>query len=161
MRQIRKIGQLVIDLELNLTSLDELGLLNLLGRIFRELRRRGTIRTDSFTAEIGEYWAKNLLDLELAQTGTPGMDATKGDVRYQIKTRRIYPGAKSTKSTRRVPDTHIGEYDYLLLVILDEFFACTEIWQTPISAFKGETGITVKWIQDNPASKKIWPETAG
>jgi len=143
--------------DIDLERLGKSDVLSRLGLILRELRSRGICRTDSFVAEIGEWWAKELLGLELEPPTTAGVDAVKNGVRYQIKTRRIYEGARSQRSTRRVPDLHIGDYDKLLLVILDEFFQCSDIFEMTRESVQGQTEATVAKLLKNQACTRVWP----
>ena len=142
----------------SLRDISEVELFHLLGDIFNELRRRGIIRTDSLVAEIGEYWAARLLNLNLVPPVTRGYDATKEGMRYQIKTRRVYAGPRTVNAFRRVSFNR-RECDYLVLVTLGEFFDCTGIWEVPTSALEGEQNLTVRKIQDHVSSRKIWPLT--
>lgn len=143
-------------LDLDLSQLTDLNLLRQLGRIFKELHVRGICRTDSFVAEIGEWWAKRSLGLDLMPPVTPGYDAVKNGVKYEIKTRRIYKGARTQRSTRRVPGL-AGVYDILLLVILDEFFQCREIHEIPKASIGDEKEATVAKLLSNSSSKRVWP----
>lgn len=83
------------------------------------------------TGEIAEFEAARLLDLQLATVRQPGFDAIgrKGSssVRYQIKGRCIL---EKKKRGGRVPAIERGgEWDYVLLVLLDEDLEPTSIYQ--------------------------------
>jgi len=90
------------------------------------------------TGEIAEYEAVDLLGLELAEVRQAGYDALrrrgKRVERLQIKARRILPGSK--------PGQRIGtiqldkKWDAVLLVLLDEDFEATEIYEARRSAVK-------------------------
>lgn len=83
------------------------------------------------TAEIAEYEAARRLNLDLAPARMPGYDATRstpeGVQHLQIKGRCILPGFK--------PGQRIGKinlekpWDAVLLVLLDERFEPTEIYE--------------------------------
>jgi uncharacterized protein DUF6998 len=94
---------------------------------YREL----TGRPLGITGEVAEYEAARLLGIELSAARQSGYDAVRktphGDQRLQVKGRCVLPGAK--------PGQRVGgiglekEWDAVLLVLLDEHFEATEIWE--------------------------------
>ena len=81
------------------------------------------------TGEVGEYEAARLLNLDLAPAREEGYDATdsKG-MKYQIKSRRITDDGKN-KSQKLGTINIEKEWDAILMVLLDEQFRPTEIWE--------------------------------
>ena len=82
------------------------------------------------TGEIGEIYAAQILDLELSDARQPGYDATKGEngeeIKYQIKSRCL----KNQKITGRVGAIRFKhEWHFVLLVLLDEDYEVTSIYQ--------------------------------
>ncbi|HMB75487.1 MAG TPA: hypothetical protein VKN76_03750 [Kiloniellaceae bacterium] len=106
-----------------------------LGEILDRARRaaidyyRLTGKPLGITGEIGEYEAARLLGLDLADAREPGYDATSRDgTRYQIKTRALPESAKG--KSQQVGSIRLDHaWDKVLLVLLDENFETTEIWQ--------------------------------
>lgn len=83
------------------------------------------------TGEVAEYEAARLLGLELTPARTAGYDAIEhvnGTTRHlQVKGRCLLPGAKPGQ---RLGSIDIDkEFDAVLLVLLDESFNATEIWE--------------------------------
>lgn len=81
------------------------------------------------TGELGEYYAAQLLDLELAEARTAGFDATdEQGSKIQIKSRRLPPGKK--KYSQRVGGIKLdNEWDLVALVLLTEHFDPYEIYE--------------------------------
>lgn len=86
------------------------------------------------TAEIGEYEACRLLAIELAPVRQAGYDATRaianGVERLQIKTRCLRDKAKGGRLGSIDCDK---EWDYVLLVLLDEALDAVAIYEAPRS----------------------------
>jgi hypothetical protein len=105
-----------------------------LARRYYELTRKPL----GVTAEIAEYEAARLLSLELAAARTPGYDAVRkapeGKERLQIKGRCILPGAKPGQKIGKIDLEK--EWDAVLLVLLDECFDPTEIYEADRPAVK-------------------------
>lgn len=121
------------------------------------------------TGEIAEYEAARLLEIDLAPARTPGYDAirpnAKGSQHLQIKGRCILPGSK--------PGQRIGKidlekpWDAVLLVLLDERFDTTEIYEAdrpavtdaltaPGSRARNERG-QMAVSQFKSIGRKVWP----
>ena len=106
---------------------------DLLGNVKELAREYYTLtgRPLGVTAEIAEYEAVLLLGLELAPVRQPEYDAIRetasGRTLLQIKGRRIPAGANSGQRVGRI-DLE-GEWDAVLLVLLDETFEATAIYE--------------------------------
>jgi hypothetical protein len=104
----------------------------------RDLARRYyklTGRPLGMTGEIGEVEAARLLGLELEPVRTAGLDARdpRTGRQYQIKTRAW--GADGQGKSQRlgtIKSTHI--FDAVLLVLMDDTYRPTEIWEAERSA---------------------------
>lgn len=88
------------------------------------------------TGEVAEYEAARLLGVELAPARTAGYDAVrktrKGKQRLQIKGRCILPGAKPGQRVGGIKLTK--EWDVAMLVLLDEHFEATAIYEADRAA---------------------------
>lgn len=107
--------------------IDLLGEVRLVAVRYREL----TGRPLGVTGEIAEYEASRLLGLELAPARSPGYDATRrlrdGTAeRVQIKGRCILTGSGGSQQIGAIK--RAGEWDAVLLVLLDEQFEATAIY---------------------------------
>lgn len=83
------------------------------------------------SAEVAEYDAARLLDLELCRERTAGYDAIgrgpRAGLRVQIKGRAIFD---ERKGGQRIGQLKLEqEWDLLVLVLLDERFEATEIYE--------------------------------
>lgn len=101
---------------------------------YREL----TGRPLGVTGEVAEYEACRLLGLELAPVRSPGYDAIRrlddGTVELvQIKSRCILAGA-SRRSGQIGAIKRAGEWDAVMLVLLDDRFEATAIYHANRSA---------------------------
>ena len=109
---------------------DELWALN--GLISTTLWQKGYARSKNLTAERGENLALRVYNrtpgvakLQLAPPGTKNLDAISRDgERYSIKT--ITEGTAAT-GTFQADDFTKKRFDYMILVILDEFFQPVQI----------------------------------
>lgn len=91
------------------------------------------------TAEVAEYEAARLLDVELSPVRQPGYDAVRttpeGEQRLQIKGRCILPGSKPGQ---RVGSIDLSKpWDTVLLVLLDETYSPTEIYEASRTSIAG------------------------
>ena len=110
-----------------------------LAKEYREL----TGRPLGVTGEVAEYEAARLLGVELADVRQAGYDAIRrtadGVQRLQIKGRCILPSSKRGQRVGRID--LVDEWDAVLLVLLDENFDATVIYEadraTVIEALKG------------------------
>jgi hypothetical protein len=85
------------------------------------------------TGEIAEYEAARLLGLELTDARHPGFDATDTDGRQlQIKGRCILQGAKRSQMVGSIDIKK--PFDAVLLVLLDDCFDATAIYEAPRDA---------------------------
>jgi hypothetical protein len=86
------------------------------------------------TGEVAEYEAHRILGVELTEARNAGYDATErtsdGTVRHlQIKGRCMLPNCKPGQRIGRIDRTK--EFDAVLLVLLDENFDATAIYEAP------------------------------
>ncbi len=104
-----------------------------LAREYREL----TGRPLGCTGEIAEYEAVRILGLELAPVRQSGYDAVRhtpmGQQRLQIKGRCVLPGSKPGQRLGRI-DRMNEEWDAVILVLLDEHFDASEIYEADRAA---------------------------
>lgn len=81
------------------------------------------------TGEIGEYEAAKILGLKLAPARTPGYDAIgPDDRRIQIKA-RMYPRNKPLGGQRMGSIKRTGDFDTVMLVMLDHAYQPWGIWE--------------------------------
>ncbi len=115
------------------------------GAILNEVRRLAnayraeTGKPLGVTAEIAEFEAARLLGLELAEARQPGYDAVRlhgpGPRRLQIKGRCILD---ASKPGQRVGSIKLDkEWDAVLLVLLNEMFEPTAIYEANRAAIVG------------------------
>lgn len=108
--------------------LDVLGRAKVLAREYYKL----TGRPFECTGEIAEYEAARLLGLELAPVRQSGYDAVlrtpDGTRRLQIKGRSVLPHSRPGQRIGRIDRTN-PEWDAVLLVLLDEHFDATAIYE--------------------------------
>ena len=99
------------------------------------------------TGEVAEFYAAKLLSLQLAPARAPGYDAImkegKKTIRIQIKGRCLANGSKPGQRIGRIKLEN--NWDRVLLVLMDEYFEVTTIFQAERSAI-------VKALQ-SPGSK--------
>ncbi len=84
------------------------------------------------TGEIAEFEAHRLLGVELTEARNAGYDATEAGRRLQIKGRCVLTGSKSSQRVGRIDVKK--EFDAVLLVLLDENFDATAIYEAPRAA---------------------------
>lgn len=107
----------------------------LYGLIESELRTRGRIRSRNLASERGEAVAVEMYrktprepKLQLAPTGTKCVDAlSREGKRYSIKTVR----ASRTTGTFQADDFSEKRFDYLIIVVLDEYYQPVEVLEAP------------------------------
>lgn len=102
--------------------------------------RKITGKPLGITGEVAEYEAARLLDLKLTQARQPGYDATqvrdgKG-FKLQIKGRCVLEGSKRGQRMGSIDITK--EFDAVLLVLLDDNFDATAIYEAPREAVIAE-----------------------
>jgi len=99
------------------------------------------------TGEVAEFSAAKILGLELSDARQPGYDATKmengKDIKYQIKSRCLKDGKPGVGRLGAIRFKH--EWDFALLVLLDEELEVTSI-------YKAER-LKVKQALEAPGSK--------
>lgn len=93
--------------------------------------RRSTGQVLPVSGEIARYDAARLLDLKLCEPGTAGVDAigsgSREGQRVQIKARVMTQEHKSGARLGQINTQ--GDWDTLLLVILDDNYETTEIYE--------------------------------
>lgn len=142
-----------------------IGELKQLAKEYRDL----TGRPLGITGEIAEYEAARLLGVELSTVRQSGYDAIRktphGDQLVQIKGRCILP---QSKQGQRIGRIDLGkEWDVVLLVLLDDNFDATAIYEadralvtdallTPGSKARNERG-ALGVSKFRSIGRKVWP----
>ena len=118
------------------------------------------------TGEIAEFNAANLLGLELAEARQAGYDAIGNDQRkIQIKGRCLSPSPKPGQRLGSIRLDH--EWDTVLLVLMNEQFEVTEMWESnrpeieeallaPGSKARNERG-ALSLNKFKQIGKQVWP----
>lgn len=108
--------------------------IKLLGRAKKLAREyyEATGRPLGVTGEVAEYEAERLLDIQLAPVRQPGFDAVRTVGRkkketIQIKGRCLLPGASGSQRLGKLDLEK--PWDVAMLVLLDERFETTEIYE--------------------------------
>jgi hypothetical protein len=146
-------------------------LIELLGeakRLAKEYRAL-TGRPLGVTGEVAEYEAARLLGVELSTVRQAGYDAIRqmahGPERLQIKGRCVLPGSKQGQRVGRIDLKR--EWDAVLLVLLDENFEPTAIYEAdrhaveaalvaPGSRARNERG-ALAVSKFKSIGRRIWP----
>ena len=99
------------------------------------------------TGEVAEFSAAHILNLKLSDARQPGYDATKVEngetIRYQIKSRCLPKEKKGRGRLGAIRFKH--DWDYALMVLLDEDLEVTSIHKTKRDK--------VKEVLEKPGSK--------
>jgi hypothetical protein len=120
------------------------------------------------TGEVAEYEAARLLGVELTPARQAGYDAVRvaDGRRYQIKGRCLLPGCKPGQRLGAIDITK--DFDAVLMVLLDEDFEATEIFEAdrdaviaaltaPGSKARNERGaLSVNKFRS--IGRRVWPE---
>jgi len=105
-----------------------------LAKKYREL----TGKPLGVTGEVAEFSAAKILGLELSDARQPGYDATKvengKEIKYQIKSRCLKSGKPGVGRLGAIRFKH--EWDFALLVLLDEDLEVTRIFEVERSKVK-------------------------
>ncbi|MDD9823560.1 MAG: hypothetical protein OXU98_11905 [Gammaproteobacteria bacterium] len=124
--------------------------MNNLGQIIAKAKQvavayyQATGKPLGITGEVGEYEAARILGLDLVEARTRGYDAIdKNGKRYQIKA-RSYSMDKPVKG-RMGSLKFEHEWDFVILILMDECFVPQEIWKTNRE--------TIKCALDKPGSR--------
>ena len=123
---------------MDMTTLSNEDLFRLWADALSELRRRGLTRTaDSPVGGYGELLVAQRLGLDLAGNSAASYDAIDRatDKRYQIKARRVKPGAKSPQLSA-IRNLDRGGFDYLVVVVFEEDLAVRGMWKLPIDVVR-------------------------
>lgn len=136
-----------------------------LAKEYRDL----TGRPLGVTGEVAEYEAARLLGVELSGVRQAGYDAVRktrtGTQRLQIKGRCILPGSKPGQRVGGID--RAKEWDVVLLVLLDEHFEATAIYEADRAAVeaaltapgsrarneRGQLGVS----KFKSIGRKVWP----
>jgi hypothetical protein len=124
-----------------------------------ELLRLGVITTDSFTGEIGEFYAVNRLDLKLEENkNSKGLDARddKGNT-YEIKTRRVYDSDRRVSDRRRINGLVDKTAKYLIVVTLDRKFQCSGMWIMPFNNIYNPKSATLEIVNTTLGVQNLIP----
>jgi len=127
--------------------------------------RRRFARLLPITEELGELLACQQLGLERMPPGNRGFDARDAQGTYQIK-------ARAPQRTRRVvTQGRVGrfqnyDFDYALLVLLDDQLELHEIWKASVKAVEHaqiqelnpKHGIGVSKFKNLDAREKVYPK---
>ncbi|MDF1644748.1 MAG: hypothetical protein P1U80_11255 [Pseudomonadales bacterium] len=113
--------------------------------------RKATGQTLPVGPELARYDANRLLNLESPPDGLSGVDAVSGDdLRYQIKNRVVFD---DSKGGHRIGQLNFhGDWNVLLLVLLDEQYNTVEIYQ-----MDRETAVEAVDELNNDTRKKRGP----
>jgi hypothetical protein len=123
------------------------------------------------TGEVAEYEAAEKLGLTLSAARTQAFDAYKstdgGVLRYQIKGRAL---PRENPGRHRVPRILNGDFDFVLLVLLDKATLDTvEIWcaeraavmdrldRLPGTSARVGRTMAVSQFKSIPDAKRVWP----
>jgi hypothetical protein len=102
-----------------LNKLTTAELLSTHSAVLDELRKRNVIRSNNNpTGDYAEWLVSTKLKLSLANTSAKGFDAIDGDIRYQIKGRRVTPKNKSTQLSV-IRNLEGEDFDFLVAVVFD------------------------------------------
>jgi hypothetical protein len=141
-----------------------------LAREYREL----TGRPLGITAEVAELEAARILDVKLAEVRQAGYDATRpkagapgAEEKLQIKGRCVLPDQARSQQIGRIKLA--GEWDAVLLVLLDEQLEATAIWEadrasvetaltTPGSRARNERG-ALSVAKFRQIGRRVWQGT--
>lgn len=121
------------------------------------------------TGEVAEFEAARLLDLELVEARQAGYDAIrpgKDKHRLQVKGRCVLPGVKQSGRIGKIDIDK--EFDGVLLVVMDESFNATAIYEAnrqaviaalkkPGSKARNERG-QLSLSKFKSIGKQVWPE---
>ncbi|AOR59401.1 DUF6998 domain-containing protein [Pectobacterium parmentieri] len=118
------------------------------------------------TGEVAEFYAAKLLNLKLMGARSPGYDAIGSDSRkIQIKGRCLPDKFKTGQRIGSIRLEH--QWDSVILVLMDEFFVVTEMWEADRSMVEaallapGSKSRNVRGALSvskfKQISKKVWP----
>jgi hypothetical protein len=112
----------------NLEGVPTMELLQGITRILEELKRRGTIRTDS--ALVGEYAESLVADrlrLKLQTNSNAGYDAVDSQgARYQIKGRKV-TASNPSRQLGNIHNLETGNFDFLIAVVFHSDFSIESV----------------------------------
>ena len=130
-------------------------ILDLLSEVVSELKKRKVISTNDIVGSLGEHYAIEKLNLRPMPKGFKGYDAEKDGIKFEIKTRQKVQEPYRKKESQYRLNGLLKDYDFLILVFLDEKFKVESMYQFPRKMFnKDEIPITQKLLE-SPEVKKI------
>jgi hypothetical protein len=154
-------------LDRTVPTLDQIGVVIEKARDIAVDYYRLTGKSLGITGEVGEYEVAHLLGLKLAGAREAGFDATdSGGRRLQIKT-RSFPATRARAGQRVRAIDLTKPWDVVILVVMDEDFRCTEIYeaerdaitdalQAPGSRARNERG-ALAISKFKSVGNQVWP----
>jgi|TARA_Y100000031_G_C8232325_1_gene391539 hypothetical protein len=141
---------------LDLKHLSKEEILDFLSKIVFELKHRGIMKTNNIVAELGEYYAIKKLNLNSKPKGFKDYDAEKDGIRYEIKTRqKVSEPYRKSSSQYRLNDI-LKDYDFLILVMLNDKFVVDCMYKFPRKMFNKDTiPITKKLLSIEEVEKIV------
>ena len=140
----------------NITNLTTEEILDLLSDITSELKKRNVLSTNDIVGSLGEYYAIKELNLHPMPKGFKNYDAKKEDIRFEIKTRQKVPEPYRKQSSQYRLNGLLKDYDFLILVFLDEKFRVGSIYKFPRKMFnKDSIPITQKLLESTEVKKIV------
>lgn len=123
------------EMKANVEMMKDSELWGLYGLVESTLKKRGRIRSRNLTSERGEALAVEIYrerrgepKLQLAPPGTKNVDAlSREGKRYSIKTIRF----SRITGTFQADDFSEKRFDYLIIVVLDEYYQPVEVLEAP------------------------------
>ena len=138
-----------------ISDISEQELLDLLSKIISELKKREIMKTNDIVGELGEHYVIETLGLNPALKGHKDYDAEKDGIRYEIKARQRVKEPYRKKNSQYRLNGILKNYDFLILVFLDENFRIESMYKFPRKLFnKNEIPITNKLL-NNPETERI------
>jgi hypothetical protein len=129
--------------------------------LFWNLLETGIVRSTRIVGDIGELFAAKHLTLTLAENiNQKGYDAIDtNEVRYEIKTRRIYESDRRTSRVRRLNNFSGKSADVLIVVALDREFRCAGMWSIPYQNVAQLNSLYVTIVNKAEGVKCLVPST--
>ncbi len=118
---------------MSVKNLENKDLLRLYNDLMEELRERELIRSSNNpVCDYAEKIVADKLNLKLERGSNKGYDAIdeKTGLRYQIKSRRLTKH-NTSRQLGVIRNWKQQLFDYLIVVIFNEYFEPEEIWQIP------------------------------
>lgn len=124
----------------------DLDLLKKFSELSDELFDLEVIRTDSFTGEIGEFFASKYLNLQKTGRSTEGVDGISPEgVKYQIKSKVVENNNFNYSLQKLKPNL----FDYLIIIYFDNEFNPIKIYKIKSDCLNESVSISKKWLSEN------------